>query len=119
MTKTCHECGAENPPTANFCRQCGRPWADAPLRPATRTSTLMRQWRALRHRMTRKEVRKVLGEPARIETADPANPAARETWSYTYADAQTGAAPLSGVLHFNIADLTLASWVEPEWSNVD
>ena len=114
MRKTCDNCGAENPPGANFCRQCGKPWGQAWLRPAVRMTPLMQQWRGLRHRMTYKEVRRVLGEPARIDVAPPGWPGF-EVWTYEYEPAPGAGGLLRGEMRFLLTEGTLAVWSEPDW----
>ena len=113
MRKQCDNCGAENPAIARFCRQCGRPWGQAWLRSATCVTPLMQQWRGLRHRMTRKEVRSLLGEPARVETAHAGSPAL-ETWTYEY-EPVGGGARLCGTIQFLLSEGTLSAWSEPSW----
>jgi hypothetical protein len=114
MRKTCDNCGAENPPSALFCRQCGKPWAQAWLRSATCATPLMQQWRGLRHRMTRKEVRSLLGEPARVETAFVGSPAL-EVWAYDY-EPVGGGARLRGAVQFMVSEGTVVAWAEPDWT---
>jgi hypothetical protein len=114
MKKACDNCGAENPLVARFCRQCGKPWAQAWLRSVTCVTPLMQQWRALRHRMTRKEVRSLLGEPARIETALVGCPAL-EVWAYGY-EPVGGGERLRGTVQFVISEGTVAAWTEPDWA---
>jgi hypothetical protein len=113
MRKACENCGAENPRSAHFCRQCGKPWAHAWLRSVTCVTPLMQQWRGLRHRMTRKEVRSLLGEPARVETASVGSPAI-EAWTYEY-EATVGGSRPRGTVHFLISEATVAAWTEPDW----
>jgi hypothetical protein len=114
MLKPCEHCGAENPALAKFCRQCGQPWPPPALRSATRDSPLMQQWRRLRHQMTRKEVRALLGEPARIEPATPGSPV-RERWTYEYERSDGAADRLGGHIEFAMPDGVVAAWVEPDW----
>jgi hypothetical protein len=140
MPTQCQQCGATNPEAANFCRQCG---ASASLRGARSTtpdSPLLRQWRRLKFRMTRKEVRAILGEPAKIEAAEvamePASghfaPATMERWLFEYAlcvpqpamsgdSARSDPSPppqLRGVVQFTPPDGTVWSWTEPDWTKV-
>ena len=93
--------------------------------------------------MTRKEVRAILGEPARIEafaitteratTNSPLGP--MERWSFEYAppadpvdrppaETRSGSAALPrrlvlGVVEFAPPDGTVSSWTEPDWSLVE
>jgi hypothetical protein len=113
MLKPCEYCGAENPALAKFCRQCGKPWPPPALRSATRDSPVMQQWRRLKHQMTRKEVRALLGEPARIEAAVAGAPP-RERWTYEYERA-AGGDRLAGQVEFALPDGAVAAWVEPDW----
>jgi hypothetical protein len=120
MRKTCEACGAENPTTAQFCRQCGRPWAAPWIRAATPAIPALQAWRRLKLRMTRKEVRTLLGEPARVDAAPPAAPDC-ERWTYEYERGATGdrgvpADRLRGVVSFHVADGCVTSWEEPDWT---
>jgi hypothetical protein len=114
MPKECEHCGTENPAAANFCRQCGKPWSQPWLRSATRVSPVLQQWRCLKHRMTRKEVRTVLGEPARIDANAPGSPPS-ERWTYEYERSGEASARLTGIIEFALPDGTVATWVEPDW----
>jgi hypothetical protein len=118
----CEQCGAANPLAASFCRQCGRPWTGLPIRSATRVTPEMRQWRALHHRMTRKEVRRLLGEPLRIELVDAAVDAPGtgtagplEQWAYEYEVAGRADPRIRGSLLFSVGEGTLTHWSEPAW----
>ena len=115
MLKDCEYCGTPNPAAANFCRQCGKSWPPE-LRSLTRETPLMQQWRRLKHQMTRKEVRRVLGEPARVEPAP--DPHGAERWTYEYERPGAPAAPLGGSLEFTLPDGTLGTWVEPDWGKL-
>jgi hypothetical protein len=118
MLRDCEHCGTPNPPTANFCRRCGKPWSEPLLRSATRVTPLMQQWRRLRHQMTRKEVRTILGEPARIEM--PASgPPQIERWTYAYEQSGGHVERLCGAVEFALPDGTVLSWVEPDWGRLD
>ncbi len=114
MRKTCAQCGAENPPAANFCRQCGRPWGLPWVRAAVSPAPIAQQWRRLKLRMTRKEVRTLLGEPAQIVAA-PADAPECERWQYYY---ERGATPqrLVGQVQISVAEGCVVAWNEPDWS---
>lgn len=114
MLRDCEHCGTPNPPAANFCRRCGKPWSEPALRSATRVTPLMQQWRRLRHQMTRKEVRAILGEPARIEMS-ASGPPRTERWTYAYEHSGGPVERLGGVVEFALPDGTATAWVEPEW----
>jgi hypothetical protein len=117
MPKDCEHCGTENPPAAKYCRRCGKPWTQSWLRSATRVTPVMQQWRRLRHQMTRKEVRIILGEPARIETTATGSPGS-ERWRYEYECANRGTQRASGTVEFALPDGTVLAWVEPDWPTV-
>jgi hypothetical protein len=104
-----------NPLAARFCRHCGRPVAEPPIRSATRSSPLMKQWRMLRQRMTRKEVRQFLGEPLRIEWNGHSD-SAHETWVYEYEIANKPGSRLSGSVSFSATEGTTVLWTEPDWT---
>jgi hypothetical protein len=114
MLTKCDQCGAENPAAANFCGQCGTPVSSAGLRSATRPTPLMQQWRRLKYRMTRREVRAILGEPARIDTAAAGSPML-ERWTYAY-ERPGGAERLAGRIDFALPDGTVSAWAEPDWA---
>jgi membrane protease subunit (stomatin/prohibitin family) len=126
--KDCENCGAANPAVANFCHNCGHPYGPGWVRPAVRLTPVVLRWRKLKYRMTRKEVRTLLGEPARIEAAPPDAPEC-ERWLYEYAPAGKGTAPpnpeaaehpteqptLRAEVRFLLADGALTGWTEPDW----
>jgi hypothetical protein len=127
--KECENCGAANPVAANFCHNCGQPYGPGWVRPAVCFTPVMQRWRQLKYRMTRKEVRGLLGEPARVEAA-PADAPEYERWLYEYEAAQKrGVGPdsaeaaecpaehstLRAEVRFLLADGALAGWTEPVW----
>ena len=123
MRKTCERCGAENSAVAEYCRQCGRPWGSPWVRPVVPTSPLLPAWRRLKLRMTRKEVRILLGEPARVDASPPDSPEC-ERWTYEYerGDAVKEATTecdrsgrLQGAVCFHLADGGVTGWTEPGW----
>jgi hypothetical protein len=117
MNKTCDNCGTDNPPAANYCRQCGRPWADQRVRSATKVTPVLRQWRVLTHRMTRKEVRRLLGEPLRVELTETQARTA-ENWIYEYEVEGASEERLRGLVSFSTAEGTVVSWTEPDWARM-
>ncbi len=117
MRKTCEACGAENPTAAQFCRQCGRPWGQGWVRPVTPANPAAQAWRRVKLRMTRREVRTLLGEPARVDAAPPASPDC-ERWIYEYERGGTGRR-LSGEIRFHLADGCAVAWTEPDWAAPD
>jgi len=125
MQRECEQCGASSPQTARYCGRCGRAWADEPIRTVTRPTPVMLQWRLLRLRLTRKEVRKLLGEPARIELVERAGIAAAvpgtptvERWCYEYERVDGAAQRESGMVEFALADGTVLTWREPDWEKL-
>ena len=64
--------------------------------------------------MTRKEVRKLLGEPMRVETGDTQGTAC-ENWVYEYEAIGQANERLTGLVSFLAADGTVFSWIEPDW----
>jgi hypothetical protein len=115
MQKTCANCGAENPVTAKFCRRCGRPCTEQVIRSVTKPSPVMQQWRLLSHNLTRKEVRKALGEPIRIETGEPAGASTAEIWTYEYEVVNRPEEHVSGTVKLSVLEGRVLSWVEPDW----
>ncbi len=125
MQRVCEQCGASSPQVARYCGRCGRAWAEEPIRTVTRSTPLMLQWRLLRLRLTRKEVRKLLGEPARIELAERAGvPAAVagvptvEQWRYEYERVDGAAQRERGMVEFALVDGTVLTWREPDWEKL-
>ena len=116
MSKTCDQCAAENPTAANFCSRCGHGFGEFAIRSATRITPVMQQWRQLSHTMTRKEVRKLLGEPLQIQVAYDIGSAAVETWTYEYESTVTSAGSrIRGIITFNAAESRILAWTEPDW----
>ncbi len=115
MSRSCEQCGADSPDIARFCRQCGKPLSGRMIRSATRVTAVMEQWRRLSTSMTRKELRKLLGEPLRIEAAASADPNATETWHYEYAAIDAPEARMDGSVTFSTAEARVLSWTEPDW----
>jgi hypothetical protein len=124
--KHCENCGAVNPAAANFCHNCGHPYGPGWIRPAVRLTPVMQRWRELKYRMTRKEVRTLLGEPARIEAA-PLDAPECERWLYEYETPDRRTMPpdtcpapekplVRAEVRFLLSDGALASWSEPLWS---
>lgn len=78
----------------------------------------MQCWRRLSHKLTRKDVRTLLGEPLRIEPPARPGDAAMERWEYEYA---TGAGRLRarGSIEFLAAEGRILTWTEPDWTVFD
>lgn len=75
----------------------------------------MQQWRQLSSRVTRREARRLLGEPARVEFIDdPMNPTA-EVWTYEYESARSPAEKIAGSVVISISGQNVVSWTEPDW----
>lgn len=112
----CLICGAPNPPMARYCHRCGAPQAAVGLRSATQATPLLQQWRLLKANLTRREVRRILGEPLRLVPPDGTAGGADECWTYVYVPTQSGqeAEAVQGELHF-AADGRLMRWCEPDW----
>lgn len=120
MTRLCNSCGAANPDAAHFCRACGAPWGELPIRAVTPLSPVAAKWRMLRHEMTRNEVRKLLGPPRHILADDFRVAGATETWTYAYARAGKGIeSPLvTGYVKILVAESRVLAWCEPDWDRV-
>ena len=125
MAQECRQCGNVNPEDANFCARCGQPVAAGALRPVIPSSPLAQQWRRLKFRMTRREVRSILGEPARIEVApgdtSPGDaPIERWTYAYRAADRHPGLPERgSGRIDFAMPDGIVFGWKEPDWPGME
>ncbi len=77
----------------------------------------MQQWRKLTTQLTRKDVRKLLGEPARVEVPGPGTAVSVETWNYEYHP--DGDAKLRAPAQVCFAsDGRLLSWTEPPWNQL-
>ncbi len=118
MQKTCANCGTDNQPNAKFCRRCGRPCAGEFIRSVTQPTPLMQQWRRLSHQMTRKDVRKALGEPIRIDTSDPAGASTAELWTYEYEVVDRPGQRVSGTVKLSVLEGRVLSWIEPDWARL-
>lgn len=77
----------------------------------------MQQWRQLSTRLTRKDVRKLLGEPASVQVPGPESDVSVETWTYAYHRADPAAPRVTARVRF-AADGGLSSWTEPEWDQL-
>lgn len=117
MSVECSQCGATNPAAARYCRRCGRAFLDAPIRSTTRLTPLMQQWRQLSTRLTRKDVRKLLGEPAGVQVPGPDSNLTFETWSYSYERAESEARRVTARVQFAPGG-GVVSWKEPEWDEL-
>jgi hypothetical protein len=113
-TKRCGHCTAQNPEHARFCSRCGRAWDGVWIRPTTRVTPVVLKWRQLRPRLTRKEVRTLLGEPARVETAFAPDAASREHWNYEY-EVVGQPARITGDVWLDLEEGTVRAWSEPHW----
>jgi len=116
MPKICPRCGAENPDPARYCRRCGSACDEVTISSATRLTPLLRQWRSISHKLTRKDIRRLLGEPAKLEVPAPDAGDPTETWTYQYAPAAGGGDPPIGKVFFWLPDGRVAFWTEPDWN---
>jgi hypothetical protein len=119
--KKCQHCSADSPAEARFCPRCGKPLTDQLIRSATKVTPLMQQWRKLSHALTRKDVRKLLGEPIRIELDSPkqAGPHAEEHWIYEYHSTAQPTDRVRGEATFSAAEGRILHWTEPDFSAID
>lgn len=115
----CTSCGMESPATAKFCSRCGQalPPSGGPsganellLCSATRLTPLLAQWRKLTTRLTRKDVRNLLGEPLRLQRTENS-----ELWIYVYDVVSQPATVVEGSVKYDPFDGRLLSWEEPDW----
>jgi len=122
---TCRRCGRVNRPVANYCGQCGLALSVPTVQSMTKVTPLMKQWRLVGHQMTRKEIRKLLGEPARIEqqVSPGTNTGATETplamtevWNYDYEVVDGSKQVTRGCVVFSVPEGRLLTWSEPDWS---
>lgn len=115
---TCSRCAAQRPSGANYCPRCGAAFSPlTTLRSTTRPSPLLERWRQLNHSLTRKELRKLLGEPKRVEPPATCEAGATERWVYEYEAVTTGKR-VTGAVHISIAESRVVSWAEPDWDAV-
>ena len=120
MNRHCESCACDNPAEAAFCRQCGRPAAEPLLRSTTRLSALLAQWRKLSQKLTRNEVRKLLGEPKRIAgaaAADGLDALTLEIWTYEYESLKDGQR-VRGEVRISPGESRVLAWVEPDWDSL-
>jgi hypothetical protein len=123
--KCCTHCGQENPEAARFCLRCGTAFgagvAVGIIQSATHASPLMERWRKLTTHTTRREVKRLLGEPARIELSLPqggsviSGALSVETWTYEYEVAGQPERRVAGSILISVFEARVMSWVEPEW----
>ncbi|MFN0135848.1 MAG: hypothetical protein ACKVS9_06990 [Phycisphaerae bacterium] len=79
---------------------------------------MLERWRKLDYTLTRRELKRLLGEPYRI--FPPSDPAADaiERWVYEYEAADDPQRRVIGELRVSIMESRLISWTEPEWNAV-
>jgi hypothetical protein len=124
----CPRCATANPGAAGYCRNCGLSLG-RPIESITRISPLLLLWRQLSATLTRKDVRKILGEPARIVVGDVRDPQSVEVMIYEYRARTAGAGDgvnvsspgrlISGEVHVLMTDGRLVTWREPEFAMLD
>ncbi len=81
----------------------------------------MEQWRKLSHKLTRKEVRKLLGEPLRVEL-DPVGQShdhPKERWTYEYHDRGEPDRRTQGEITISITQGHVLHWTEPDWARLN
>ncbi len=117
MTSLCRRCGKLNPKLARFCRNCGMACDAVSVRSLTRLTPLLRQWRLISHKLTRKDVHKLLGEPARRDVVSSGRDSV-ETWTYAYATIGDSPAQAAGQVHFMLPDGRVSTWSEPDWTQL-
>lgn len=118
----CRACAMPLGAGCRYCPRCGAPQAGAAVSSVTPLTPLLTQWRGLKADLTRKEVRRVLGEPLRVEPSAPPE-RVLERWIYAYE--ARGARPepgqavgrLAGMLLF-APDGRLVTWEEPDWERL-
>ena len=109
----CEHCDAPNPAKSRFCRRCGKALADPLVRSTTRLSPLMEKWRRLNLQMTRKELRKQLGEPLRIEAAQESGQTV-ERWVFEYESVNGASRHICGKVSVS-SEGRVVAWREPDW----
>src|SRR5262245_3066548 len=115
----CSNCGAENTELARFCGRCGRACGGAVVRSMTTLTPLLARWRQVSLALTRKEVRKILGEPLRIESRPAADhAAAHEVWIYEYQSGDGRAEGICGWVSISVAESRVLGWSEPDWTRL-
>lgn len=114
-TQICMGCQGNSPAAANFCPRCGRALRGTMVRSATPISEVLQKWRRLSLASTRKEVRKLLGEPLRIEVSGTLHESATETWTYEYESCVDRIERASGSVCISAAESRVIGWNEPHW----
>ena len=117
-TKCCDNCGSANPERAQFCSRCGRRWGDPLLRSTTTLSSLLAAWRQLNYRTTRKDVRRILGEPKRIEPPVAESADRTERWIYEYETVGERHERIRGEVQIDVTASCVCSWKEPDWDQL-
>lgn len=119
QTKRCHSCSTGCQENARFCGRCGASLDSTGLvRSATRVTPLLQRWRRLSRRLTRKDVKLLLGEPLRIQMPSPSEMTQHEDWHYVYRALDGSHDGVEGVVRICPTDGRLLSWNEPDWSVV-
>lgn len=117
-TKTCDNCGSTNPERAQYCSRCGRRWGEPLLRSTTTRSALLAHWRQLNYRSTRKDVRRILGEPKRIDPPMSESGDRNERWTYEYETLEPSGARIRGEVWIDVTASCVCSWNEPDWDQL-
>jgi hypothetical protein len=114
----CAACQAECPVAANYCPRCGRALRSVMVRSATPISEVVEKWRKLSFSLTRKEVRKLLGEPLRIEVSGTLPESATETWTYEYETCVSRIERACGRVCISVGQSRVIGWNEPHWQPI-
>ena len=118
IATVCSRCATPRQAGANFCPRCGAAFSRAmTVRSTTRSSPLMERWRQLNYSLTRKELRKLLGEPKRVEPPPTCEAGATERWIYEYEAVATGKR-VTGEVQVSVAESRVVTWLEPDWDAV-
>lgn len=114
----CPRCETVSAAGAKFCARCGCSLGGEAYRSLTRPSPLLDRWRRLSYTLTRREIKRLLGEPHRV--CPPSDPATDEVerWVYEYEATDDSRRRVVGELRISIAESRLISWSEPEWEAV-
>lgn len=115
---TCAACHANCPVAANYCPRCGRALRGVMVRSATPVHSEMEKWRKLSFALTRKEVRKLLGEPLRVEVSGTLQESATETWTYEYEKCAARIERVTGRVCISMRESRVIGWNEPLWTAI-
>jgi hypothetical protein len=79
----------------------------------------MKQWSELSAALTRKEVRKLLGEPATVDLIGDGIASSAEAWNFDYEIVDGSNRSVQGTVVFSYPEGRILRWSEPDWAQFE